>query len=121
MDHMGRAGLRPALAGPGQLVGQLLDAAADVGLEMLGPLVLGHRPQHLPQPGQAVLRRARRAEVGLGSLVLGRDVVGMAAQARGRAAPQLTPWALAPWARSPSGGMAAGRTSFPAENCGRWP
>ena len=41
-----------ALFRAGQFFGELLDAALDVRLQVLGALVLGNRAQHVPQPEQ---------------------------------------------------------------------
>jgi hypothetical protein len=63
-----------ALAGRGELLGEVLDAAPDVASEMLGALVLGNGAEHFPQPAEPVLGSAGLAELGLGGLVLGRDI-----------------------------------------------
>jgi hypothetical protein len=73
-DHDGRAAASPALLGPLQLFGQLLDAPLDVALEMVRPLVLGDHAEHLSQPLQALPRVARLAEGSLRGPVLGREV-----------------------------------------------
>ena len=72
-DERGAAA-RAALLRPLQFLGELLDAALDVGLEMIGPLVLGDRAQHLVQPVEPLARIARFPERGLRRLVLGAQV-----------------------------------------------
>src|SRR5262250_1546898 len=57
-----------------EFFGQFLDAPLDIALEMVGPLVLWDRAQHLPQPLQALARAARLPERGLCRLVLRREV-----------------------------------------------
>jgi hypothetical protein len=57
-----------------EFLGQLLDARLDVGLQMVGALVLGDGAQHLFQADQAVLWVARVSISLLGFFVLGRDV-----------------------------------------------
>src|SRR5215467_6381837 len=59
-----------------QLLGQLLDAALDVALEMVRSLVLGDDAEHLPQRFQALSGVARLAERGLCRSVLRREVGG---------------------------------------------
>ena len=48
-----------ALARPGEFLGQVLDARLDVGLQVIGSLVLGNRAQHFLQARQALGRLAR--------------------------------------------------------------
>jgi len=71
LEAVHRPGARRSLARPGQLVGQLLDAGLDIGLQMLGPLVLGDLLEHHLQPAEPLLGLAGLAEFGLGSFVLG--------------------------------------------------
>ena len=71
MDDVGRTGVGPTLAGTGQLLAELLDAAADVGLEMLSALVFGQGAQHLPERGEPVFRGAGLTKLRFGLLVLG--------------------------------------------------
>jgi len=72
-DHRG-AGARRALARTRQLFGQLLDARPDVALQVFGPLVLGDRPQHLPEAFEALPGIAGLAIGLLGVLVFGGEV-----------------------------------------------
>ena len=64
----------PPLLGALEFFGQFLDAPLDIALEMVGPLVLWNRAQHLPQPLQALPRVARLPGRGLYRLVLRREV-----------------------------------------------
>jgi hypothetical protein len=75
-NHQSRTAVRPAPFGSLELFGEFLDAALDVALEMVGPLMLWDHAQHLPQRLQALPEIARLAESGLGCLVLGRKVGG---------------------------------------------
>ena len=64
------------------LVGELLDACLDVGLQPLGALVFGDRAQHFAQAIETLARLARLAVGGLGGLVFraevgGHDVAGV--------------------------------------------
>src|SRR5438046_2744675 len=59
-----------------ELVGEILDARLDVGLQVFGALVLGNRAQHLAQPFETLARLTRFAKGGLGGLVLGAEVGG---------------------------------------------
>ena len=74
--HVARPGAGAALAARGELFGELLDPRLDVGLKVLGPLVLGNGPKHLAQPFEALLRLARLAERGFGGLVVRAQVGG---------------------------------------------
>ena len=76
---LGAHHVRDAAAGRALLrrldfLGQFLDAALDIRLQVVGALVLGDGAQHLAQPVKALLRLARLAEGGFGGLVLGAEV-----------------------------------------------
>jgi hypothetical protein len=73
-DHQRRAAVAAALPATFELLAKVLDAGLDVGLQVLGSLVLGNRAQHLAQPLEALARLARAAEARLGGLVLGGEV-----------------------------------------------
>ena len=60
-----------ALLGPGQVLGQLLDSALDVGLKMLCSLVLRDRPEHLLETAETVLVVPGGSERLFGLLVVG--------------------------------------------------
>jgi len=53
----------------GDFLRQLLDPRLDIGLEMLGSLVLGDGAQHLPQVCEPLLGVARLAEIRLGAFI----------------------------------------------------
>jgi hypothetical protein len=72
-DQRGSAA-RPTLARPGDVLRQLLDPRLEVGLDVLGALVLGDRAQHLAQAFEPFLRLTRLAIGLLGRLVLRREV-----------------------------------------------
>src|SRR5262252_5847408 len=73
-DDQRRTATCAASSGTLELFGQFLDAPLDIALEMVGPLVLWNRAQHLPQPLQALPGVARLTERGLRGLVLRREV-----------------------------------------------
>jgi hypothetical protein len=53
---MGRASTATLLLGIRHLIREVLDSGLDLGLEMLGALVLRNRPKHLFEAVQALLR-----------------------------------------------------------------
>src|SRR5438552_14851002 len=57
-----------------ELLGEILDARLDVGLQVFGALVLGNRAQHVAQPFETLARLTRLAKGGLRGLVLGAEV-----------------------------------------------
>jgi hypothetical protein len=70
---------RPAARGAALLrrldfLGQFLDAALDIRLQVVGALVLGDGAQHLAQAIEPLARIARLAERGFGGLVLRAEV-----------------------------------------------
>src|SRR5947208_17565 len=59
-----------------ELLGEILDARLDVGLQAFGALVLGNRAQHLAQPFETLARLSRLAKGSLRGFVLGAEVGG---------------------------------------------
>src|SRR5205823_13924731 len=73
MNDVRRTGVSSGALRSSELVGEILDARLDVGLQAFGALVLGNRAQHLAQPLETLARITRFAKGSLRGLVLGAE------------------------------------------------